>query len=87
MVRYDPCYDIGILNEFQRFIVSRLERIYYRLTGIDIKELILNSHQPLTTKIIPSSIPIAIQPSANVEVHAVYSNLTAKIKPYKVVIE
>jgi len=82
-MRYDPCYDVGILNEFQKFIVSRLERIYFRITGIDIKELIINSNQPLKTTIIPS-VPVTIHTPIHV---AVYPKLTAKIKPYKVVIE
>lgn len=91
-MRYDPCYDIGVLNQFQRFLISRLERIYYRLTGIDIKELILNSRQPLTTKITPLSVPVANHSPVNTTIHspidiAVYSKSTAKIKAHSVVIE
>lgn len=82
-MRYDPCSDLGILNEFQKFIVSRLERIYFRITGIDIKELIINSNQPLKTNIIP---PISTVTHPPIHV-AVRPKLTAKIKPYRVVIE
>lgn len=90
-IKYTNVLDIGVLNEFHRFLVSRIERIYYRLTGIDIQELISNSHQPLTTKILPSCIPSTINPSIDTTVHspidvAVYPKSTAKIKPYKVVV-
>lgn len=91
-MRYDPCYDVGVLNQFQRFLISRIERIYYRLTGIDIKELILNSRQPLTTKITPLSVPVANHSPVNTTINspidiAVYSKSTAKIKAHSVVIE
>lgn len=77
-ITYEQVLDIGILNEFHNFLVSRIERIYYRLTGIDIRELIIDSRQPLITKTIHST---------KVEIPAVYPKITAKIKAHKVVIE
>lgn len=84
-ILYAPCLDLGVLGSFHRYIVSRLEVLYLRLTGINIQQLILNS-QPLTTQIIPSTVSTVIHSPVDTVIHspidiAVCSKTTAKIIP------
>lgn len=91
-IKYSECLNVGILNTFQKFLISRLENVYFRLTGINIRQLIINSNRSLTTKIIPSPISTAVHSPIDttirppVDIAVFYPKLTAKIKPNKVVV-
>lgn len=88
-IKYSECLDVGVLNTFQKFIISRLENIYERLTGVNIQQLIINSNQSLTTKIVPSAVPITINPSVDTAFHSPVDIAVCKnvIVPKMVVIE